>query len=649
MTAPISPERIVNELPHIGSPVISPDGTRLVYVRALVNPATGHPHPQLWIAAIDGTDARRLTWSDAASSAPTWSPDGGSLAFLRAGEAGTSIALLDLAQGGEPRTITAHAVAIGNLAWSPDGSALLYTVRVDPENPNETPRDPKAPPAVRVITRIDYKSDVHGYLNDVRTQIFTVNVATGERTQHTHDLVDHDDPRWSPDGSRIAFTFSTANGFDTKLGILDLASGEISTVDAGNQRGIDQPRWTPDGNGILFAQSTGLVPAQAWQLYDLATGTTTEVTPDVDFMTTALPSGPLWLDETRAVIFGLLHARTGFWTIDIATGSVETLLQTDWYGTETAILPDGSGAIVAMTALDGTAGLTHVDFTTGTTTTLIDEGAAFFAETPAAQWELITIERAGYTIEGWLFKPADFDPAKVYPLVLDVHGGPTFWHAPNIDEMGQVFATNQMLILKPNPRGSGTYGADFGKQVWGDWGGEDWKDQTAILDHVTSFPYVDPDRVGIFGYSYGGYMTSWVIGHTDRFKAAIVGAPCFDFESFFGTSDIGHAFNALGTEATILDAREALLERSPSEFIQNASTPTLIIHGEADERCPIGQGEQLFVSLKKLGVETVFARYPGESHLFLWSGLPAHRIDVFGRTLAWFKRFLGEPVGPSAS
>ncbi|MGC4108484.1 MAG: S9 family peptidase [Thermomicrobiales bacterium] len=647
MTASITPERIVNELPRIGSPAISPDGSRILYVRATVDPKTGQPHPQLWIAAPDGSTPRRLTWGDAGDHSPAWSPDGSALAFVRSAEDTTSIMVLDLTAGGEARPLTTHAVGISSLAWAPDGTSLLYTARVDPENPNEAPVDPKAPPKVRVITRMDYKSDVYGYLNDVRLQVFTLDVATGERTQRTSDPVDHTSPAWSPDGKTIAFTTSTHNGFMAQLGILDLASDTTTTYSGGPRSAISSPFWTPDGTAILFAQSESVQPAETWSRYDLASGTATQLTGEVEFLAMGRPSGPVWLEDTRAIVHGLYRARTGFWSIDATTGAISELAHSDWYGTEGAILPDGSGAICAMTSLEGVAGLSRLDFGTGQTTVLVDEGTAFFAETPSAQWDVVTIERAPYTIEGWLFKPADFDPGRRYPLVLDVHGGPTYWHAPNLDEMAQVFATNDMLILRPNPRGSGSYGPDFGKQVFGDWGGEDWKDLQAILDHVLTFPYIDPERTGIFGYSYGGYMTSWAIGHTDRFKAAIVGAPCFDFESFFGTSDIGPDFNALDTPAPFWEEREALLTRSPSEFIQNAVTPTMVVHGEADERCPIGQGEQVFISLMKLGVETEFVRYPGASHLFVWDGLPAHRIDFLGRTLAWFKRFLGDPA-PSA-
>ena len=178
-----------------------------------------------------------------------------------------------------------------------------------------------------------------------------------------------------------------------------------------------------------------------------------------------------------------------------------------------------------------------------------------------------------------------------------------------------------------------------------DWGGEDYLDLMAVVDEVLERPYADAERTGIYGYSYGGYMTSWTIGQTDRFKAAVCGAPCFDLESMYGTSDIGHIFGPLqwGGDAA-RQSPEWYAAHSPSSFAHRATTPTLIIHGEADDRCPIGQGEQMFVALLDAGCEVEFARYPGGSHLFLRSGPPAHKVDYFTRVTSWFRDHLGGAV-----
>jgi dipeptidyl aminopeptidase/acylaminoacyl peptidase len=216
-------------------------------------------------------------------------------------------------------------------------------------------------------------------------------------------------------------------------------------------------------------------------------------------------------------------------------------------------------------------------------------------EAPLARWERLQVRRGEYTTDAWLLLPPDFDPARRYPLVLDVHGGPHGYYGHLFNAVQQCLATNDIMVVYANPRGSSTYGRTFAEQVIRDWGGEDYLDLQAVVDAVVERPYVDPERLGIWGYSYGGFMTSWTIGQTDRFRAAVCGAPCFDLESMYGTSDIGHVFGDVewGTEPH--KDREWYADHSPSTYAHQARTPTLIIHGEADDRCPIGQGEQMFV------------------------------------------------------
>ncbi len=642
MTTPISPQRVVNDLPSLSSPRISPDGKTIAYVRGLVNVDTGLVESAIWFPDGDGTNRRRVTWASPTNSSPAWSPDGNSLAFVTSREDKTALAVLNVRDGAEARIVTQHAVSIVGISWSPDGSTIAYAAPVDPDNPNETPRDPKAAAAVRVVSRIDYKQDGYGYLNDVRTQIFVVDVDAGDRRQLTRETADHLSPTWSSDGTRLAIQLPHHNGLLSRLGILDVVSGDLVEVGAENIE-VANIRWTPDETGLLYSQSSNIEPAESWHLYDLGTGTSRRLTEDVEFMAYGDISGTGWLDAKRAVVHGFLHGRTGLWSLDIDSGALVQLAHPLWIGWESDIDGGENAAILAMTSLEGVVGLVRIDLANGKETLLFDEATDFNAEMPVPDWEAISIERNGYTIDGWLFKPADFDPGKRYPLVLDVHGGPHGFYGYTRDSFGEVLATNGLLVLKSNPRGSGAYGPDFAKAVIGDWGGEDWLDLQAILDLVIARPYVDAERTGIYGYSYGGYMSSWAIGQTTRFKAAIIGAPVFDLESFFGTSDVGHIFGSQGYMQVPWENRDATLARSPSQYIQNATTPTLVIHGEADDRCPIGQGEHLFISLKMLGVETEFARYPGGSHGFPLIGPPAHRIDLIARSLAWFKKHLGEP------
>ena len=255
-------------------------------------------------------------------------------------------------------------------------------------------------------------------------------------------------------------------------------------------------------------------------------------------------------------------------------------------------------------------------------------------------WERITIKRGGLDLDGWLLLPPDFDESVRYPLVLDIHGGPNSHHGPGFNAVQQALAGAGIAVLYTNPRGSTSYGRAFTTAVRTDWAGEDLLDQMAFLDEVCQRPYIDGERLGVYGYSYGGYMTSWIVGHSDRFKAAVIGAPVVDLVSFYGTADIGHTFAPLQISGTPWDNPNEYRKRSPLTDLHKARTPSLILHGEADDRVPIGQGEQCFMTLKLAGCKTEFVRYPGEAHAMLRTGLPAHRYDYLTRVVAWFERFL---------
>ncbi|HEU0165812.1 MAG TPA: prolyl oligopeptidase family serine peptidase, partial [Thermomicrobiales bacterium] len=584
MATPINPERLINELPSIASPRISPDGSQIAYVRRTVNVESGKDETAIWLAGIDGSNRRQLTFASARNGNPAWSPDGSSLAFVTSRDDRTALAILDLAAGGEARIVTTQDQAISGIAWSPDGGSIAFASPVDPENPNEPRRDPKAPAAVRVVKRIDYKQDGLGYLNDVRNQIFVVDVTSGttsgEKRQLTHDTIDHVGPAWSPDGSKLAISLPHHNTLLAGLGIIDVASAGFTRFGPDNAA-IGNIRWTPDGAGILHTEGFNIQPSQAWFLYDVASGEAKQLTEEIEFSAGGEESGTPWLDATHAAFLGGSRGRTGVWTIDIASGEITEIAIWNWLGRQADFNAGTETAVIAMTGLDGVVGLTRIDLATGAETLLFNEATGFFSEFKPSQWELVTIERNGYTIEGWLHKPADFDESKKYPVVLDVHGGPHGFYGYTLDELTETLATNDILVIKSNPRGSGSYGPAFGKAVIGDWGGEDWKDLQGILDKVLERPYADAERTGIYGYSYGGYMTSWAIGQTTRFKAAVCGAPCYDFESFFGTSDVGHIFGSQGYKQLPWENTAITLERSPSSHIQNATTPTLVIHGEA--------------------------------------------------------------------
>ncbi len=647
MAQPLTPQTLVYELKQAADPQIAPDGQRIIYALTTTDPTTKNASTHLWLCDNSGKDKRQLTWSGSRNSGARWSPDGVYVAFISDRVPDAGIFLLP-SDGGEARELTHHGAPISELSWSPDGTRIAYTVAVDPENPAEEKRPAEAAPRVGFTTRIDYKQDNYGYLNDLRRQVFTIDVATGASRQVSRVLNDHQSPQWSPDGRRIAAQVLKMNTMTSQLALIDVETSKTALV--GPEAGVvTNWAWSPRGDRVVFAGE----PERSWQtdffLHELASGETRRVTTDLQCLPAAgapgiePPSQPVWLDERKVLFHGVRGGQSGLYVVDLETG--ETEMRGNDLSLRAGLSVDRSHQKVVQgySSLERTGEVAAANVVTGGLEVITDHNFQLLTESPPALWERFDIARAGLTTEAWLLKPPDFDPSRRYPLILDVHGGPNGYHGYGFNAVQQCLATNGFVVVFANPRGSGSYGRDFTQRVTGDWGGEDFHDLMAVVDRALEAPYVDADRIGIWGYSYGGYMTAWTIGQTNRFKAAVCGAPCFDLESMYGTSDISHEFGELQGWGRPHEAREWYATHSPSEFAHLARTPTLLIHGEADERCPIGQSEQMFVALKKAGCEVAFARYPGGSHQFIRTGPPEHREDMLARMLDWFKHHLGEP------
>jgi dipeptidyl aminopeptidase/acylaminoacyl peptidase len=652
--SPITPETLVYGFANAGDPQVSPDGSRLLYAVSATDRETEKTTADLWLSGLDGAGARRLTHGGRRNGGARWSPDGATIAFVsdRSSpdhpDAKSGIHLLPVG-GGEARPLTGHLRPVADLAWSPDGATLAYTTLFDPEDPEEAGRPGDAPPPVRVTRRLDYKQDNRGYLNDARLQVWLVDVASGRRRMLTADPVDHNFPQWSPDGKTIAVKVPNRNGMCSQLALVDVATGAVTMLGSADGQ-VAVWAWSPGGDRILLAGDTRSNPQSDFFLYDVATGETKRLTddleclPDAGFPTISAPSQPVWLDDRKALVHAMRAGSSGLYELDTESGEVAPRHR--WEALHGGLSTDRGHRYVAQsrTSLAEIGEVALFDRETGEGRVVTRQNADVLAERPPAEWERFAVERGGFTVEAWLLKPPGFDPNRRYPVVLDVHGGPHGSYGYAFTATQQILATNGFLVVYSNPRGSSTYGRHFAQQVINDWGGEDYLDLMAVVDAVLERPYADASRTGIYGYSYGGYMVAWTIGQTDRFKAAVCGAPCFDLESMYGTSDIGHIFGDLQWGGPAHERPEWFAAHSPSSFAHRATTPTLIVHGEADDRCPIGQGEQMFVALKKAGCEVEFVRYPGGSHLMLRGGPAAHRLDYFARILGWFRDHLGGPV-----
>ncbi len=645
----LTPDALVYETIAAGEPQVSPDGTRVVYTLSRANRDLDRSTTQVYVSAIDGADVRQLTRAGQRNREPRWSPDGARIAFVSDRVEGhTLLCALPITEPGEACELTRHRQALGNVAWSPDGAFIAYTTAFDPDNPDEQPPPRHRAPDVRVTRRLDYKQDNRGWLNDVRSQVFVVDTRTGERRRLTSEPSDLWFPQWSPDGRTLAARITTDNGIFSQLVLIDVANARTRRVgpDLGS---VGVWSWSPAGDRILFGGDAEPTPGADFFLYDVRADSITRLTtdlpclPEAGFPTISGPSQPVWLNEDEVLLHATRGGESCYYRFNVASSQLG--LEDATRSISAGFSLDAGNRLIAQahSSLNAIGEVAVYDRHTRQRQLITRHNADLLQAAPPAAWERFDVERDGTTVEAWLLKPADFDVDKHYPLVLDVHGGPHGFHGYAFNAMQQVLASHGFVVVYANPRGSGSYGREFAQMVRNDWGGEDFLDLMAVVDAALEQPYTDRERTGIWGYSYGGFMTAWTIGHTQRFKAAVCGAPCFDLESMYGTSDISHAWGPYQWGGKPHEASEAFAAHSPSTFAHRARTPTLIIQGEADNRCPIGQGEQMFVALKQAGCEVEFARYPGGAHTMLRVGPPSHRADILERSLGWFTDHLACP------
>ena len=539
-------------------------------------------------------------------------------------------------------------------AWSPDSRALVFVSDVDPDRLPEE-HNPKVDPRVRVVRRVQYRADTIGWRGDAHRHLFTMGVHDEQPRQLTDGDWDDGAATWSPDGARIAFISARREDRDlvpfNEAYVVPAMGGEAVQWSQGLST-VAAVVWSPGGDSLAVVGSDDDDVGAGWQgaLFVLSAGQpplrlTGDSIKAVASFTPVVPSPePRWTSDGR--IRFLADARGESYVARVPAAGGETHLVAGGGVQYTSIATDAlARCSVVLAVPPHSSGDVHlVDLGTGISRQLTDYNGPYFREHPAAALEKFSLSRKGVELECRLLLPPDFDRSGQYPLVVDIHGGPNGAFYDAFNPLQQVLATSGYIVLCVNPRGSSTYGVEFMKAVLRDWGGEDYLDIMAAVDEVCSRPYVDSSRLGVHGYSYGGYMTSWIIGQDSRFRAAVIGAPCIDLASIYGTSDIGVIFGEIQWGGMPRDVWEEMRRRSPLTYASEVETPALLLHGEADHRCPIEQSEQYFVALKRLGKEVEFVRFPGCSHLFNRMGHPRMREEYLVRTLAWFDVHLGEPL-----
>ncbi|HVN83791.1 MAG TPA: S9 family peptidase [Candidatus Binatia bacterium] len=629
---------------------LSPDGALVAYVQREIDAKRDTYRSSIWLVAADGSRAPlQFTRGPQSDSAPRWSPDGTQLAFLSDRSGGRPQLFVIPLGGGEPRQLTSLAAGAGEPVWSPDGSRIAFAAPVVWEAP---PKDKDKFEAWRqrpkVIDRALYKFDGTGFLLHGRLQLFVVSVEGGEPVQLTRDDCTHWQPAWSPDGRRIAYACS-------RTGVMEAHRFDIWTIatDGSNATQLTEhpataslPSWSPDGKSIAFYGSENEADLHSWVWTVAAAGGRARAhTAEFDREVPALPGlmspPPTWSADGAALYFSVADAGNVHLTrCDLTGGEVRKVISGERYALQPSVRPAArrlafltSGPTapwdVAVAALDGSdeRQLTHVN------------------DAVLSGVVLPTIERRtfksphGGTIDGFVVHPTS--TRRPAPLLLDIHGGPqgfvgavfprvTYW---------LVLAARGWVILALNPSGSGSYGRACNHSLRFRWGEHDLPEQMAAVDALIAAGVADPDRLAVAGYSYGGYMTAWMIAHSDRFKAAVVGAPLTNLESASGTQDLGSFMDEWNFGNFFTD-RETYRRLSPLTYADRVTTPTLLLHGEADDRCPIGQSEEFFTALMLSGkAPAQFVRYPGGSHAFVVRGRPSHRVDYSRRVVEWLEHW----------
>ena len=632
----------------VGDCAISPDGTRVAFVATKMDRESDSYRSAIWVADASGGEPRQFTAGAKRDGAPRWSPDGRWLAFTsERGEDKPQIAVMP-ADGGESQLITKLPLGAGEPVWSADSARIAFSAKTGtPPDP-----DPKKAKPYRRITSLKYRVNGQGFTYDQRRHLFVVGLDGSEPLQITDGDWDDSQPAWSPDGREIAFVSARHDGreFDSSsdVFVVGCEGGDARLITGGGQGGCGAPSWSPDGRTIAHIHHPTWPSNGTLRLADAAGGNLRSVDRTFDRETGAggMPGSvarPAWLGDGSIVALAQDRGRAA---VIVAKEGEETRWNgrdermASWYSVSAEA---GKLAFVAS-SVTAPGEVFVIDLAGGEARQVTHMNAAWLEEvSPIGAEHFVVATDEGVEVDCWTMKPAGFEEGREYPVVLNVHGGPFGQYGETFFDEFQVYTGAGYGVVFCNPRGSSGQDTTFSRALVGDMGGPDYRDVMAAFDAALErMPWADPGRLGIMGGSYGGFMTTWAIGHTDRFKAAISERAVNDWYSMQGASDIGGTFNRqyLGEAATIQDDLELLLRQSPLSYAKAIETPVLILHSESDLRCPISQGEQLFVVLRQRGKDVEFVRFPDEDHELSRAGRPSHRVDRFMVILDYLARKL---------
>jgi dipeptidyl aminopeptidase/acylaminoacyl peptidase len=676
----------------IADPQMAPDGSQIAFVRVTIDEKENRYDTSLFVVPSDGSSAPRRLTAGIRDTSPRWSPDGKRLAFVRSVEKDGKpqpgqIYVLHM-DGGEARPLTDLPKGASSPAWSPDGKTIAFDSTTVPEDLKQL--EPPKPAAdavqrvpaahksdVKVITRAVYRANGNpGWLDaDRHTHIWTVGVPdvlteTPKPSAITAGDFDERGIEWAPDGSKIYFTSNRTpepyyEPSDSDLYSVPAAGGEMTKV-ASIDGTIGDVAVSPDGRRIAFVGTLHGNPVRSYSQPDLwvidaaAGSTPRNLTASYDFDVNggiggdqAAPRGDhpkpvLWSkDGTSLIVATAEHGSSNLRRVAVATGQVTPVTDGQQAVMEYTATPDASRIAVVFSTQTNIGDLFMVDADRGPQEaapaprqiTRVNEDL-FENIAQSEPEEIWYTSFDGKKIQGWILKPTDFDASKKYPMILEIHGGPHSAYGNVYTHEFQWMAAKGYVVLFVNPRGSTSYGQDFGNIIQFHYPGDDFKDLMAGVDEVVKRGYVDPNRLGVTGGSGGGLLTDWTVTQTQRFKAAVAQRDIADWYGFWFTADFSQFEPSWFRKAPWEDP-EDYHRRSPITYVGNVTTPLMLVLGDSDFRTPPADGgEMMFRALKYRHIPTVMVRFPRETHELSRSGEPWHRVERLQHIVGWMDQWL---------
>ena len=663
----------------IADPQIAPDGSAIAFVRVTVNEKENRYETSLFRVATSGAEAPRPLTSNVRDTMPRWSPDGRRIAFVRSIEKDGKpqpgqVYVLDM-NGGEAYPLTQDTKGVSSIEWSPDGKTLAFTAPVGGDEQDKRDKEQDAKSDVQVITRAVYRANGNPTYVDAgrHTHIFTVAATNADKPQTkqvTDGEYDEREIEWAPDGSKIYFistrvpeAYYEAN--DSDLYSVPTTGGTVTKV-ASIEGTINAPRVSPDGRRIAFVGTPYGNPVRSYSQPDLFVVDTTpgsaprNLTEAYDFDIAggiggdqSPPRGQsgnsiVWSkDAASLVVASAEHGSANLKRLTIATGKVDALTNGQQAVGSFTATPDGSTIAATISTQTNIGDLFMIDAKPRQITQMNQE---LFSDIQQSEPEEIWYKSFdGRNIQGWILKPPDFDSGKKYPLILEIHGGPHAAYGSVYTHEFQWMAAKGYVVLFTNPRGSTSYGQEFGNIIQYRYPGDDYKDLMAGVDELLKRGYVDANRMGVTGGSGGGLLTNWTITQTQRFKAAVAQRDIADWYGFWFTADFWLSKPTWFRKAPWEDPQD-FAARSPITHVANVTTPTMYVLGDQDYRTPPADGgEMMFRALKYRKIPTVMVRFPRESHELSRSGEPKHRVERLRHIVGWMDQWLQGKKNPAYS